>query len=298
MEGVAMEMRALRSFLAVVRAGSVTRAAEELHITQPALSRQMDQLERELGCRLLNRGRHGASPTEDGLLLQRRAEVLLELADKTESDLRSSHEHLEGKVSISCGQIAALDEVVQLAAAFRERHPLVSLSLHITTSESSRRRLAEGLADFAILIDPFDPLGLDFVRLKTEERWVGVMRSDDPLADHQTLSPSDLASGPVILPHRATSRSVLSSWFGSRYARLEVAGEASLSMAGEALVRAGLGRCLQIETPGAAAPDLVRLPLEPALTTGSAVTWLHDKPMSRVATSFAQYLQDNLGGAS
>ena len=139
-----MDLRELRSFLAIVQAGSVTRAAEDLHITQPALSRQMDQLERELGCRLLERGRHGARPTEDGLLLQRRAEVLVELADKTEEDMRSSRERLEGSISISCGQIASLDEVTQLVATFRAEHPGVTLSLHITTSSASRRRLAEG----------------------------------------------------------------------------------------------------------------------------------------------------------
>ena len=240
-----MELRELRSFLAVLRAGSITRAAEELHITQPALSRQMDALERELGCTLLERGRHGARATEDGLLLQRRAEVLVELADKTEGELRSSHEDLEGTISISCGQIASLNEVCALVAAFRKEHPMVSLSLHITTSGASRRRMAEGRADFAVLLEPFDPLGLDFARLHTEERWVAVLRADDPLVGRGALTPDDLASGPVILPSRATMQSVLANWFGTRYCKLDVTGDANLNAAGEAMVRMGLGRCLQ-----------------------------------------------------
>lgn len=289
-----MEIRELRSFLAVARLGSITRAAEELHITQPALSRQMDALERELGCRLLDRGRHGARPTEDGVLLQRRAEVLVELADKTEEDLRSSRERMEGTVAISCGQIASLDEVARLAGAFRAKHPLVTFSLHVTTSGASLRRLGEGRADFAVLLEPFDPQGLDYARLGTEERWVAVLRADDPLAERSALAPEDLATGPIILPKRATTQSVLSNWFGARHARIDVAGDANLNAAGEALVRAGLGRCLQVETLGSLAPDLVHIPLDPPLTSGSAVVWLDDKPMTRVVAAFAHFLRESL----
>lgn len=294
MEGAHMELKELRSFLAVVRAGSVTRAADELHITQPALSRQIAALERELGCALLERGRHGATPTDDGVLLVRRAEELLELAEKTETELRSSASHLEGTVAISCGQIAALDELAALAAAFRSKHPHVSVSLHITTSEGSHRRLSEGLADFAVLLEPFEPSGLTYVGLRTRERWVAVLRADDPLAGCDALGPAQLAAGPVILPYRAGARSVLASWFGRRYARLAVAGDANLSCAGETLVRAGLGRSLQVESGDPTASDVVHIPLDPAIDLGSALVWLEGKPMSRVAASFAEFVRAQL----
>lgn len=285
-----MELRELRSFLVVVRTRSVTRAAEELHITQPALSRQIAGLERDLGCTLLDRGRHGATPTEEGLLLARRAEAIIELAGKTEEELKLSRGNLEGAVSICCGQIAALDEVSEVMARFMEEHSHVSASLVVTTSEHSLRRLMEGRADCAVLLDPFDPADLDFVRLHTKEHWVAVMRPDDPLAAREAITAADLAEGPVVFPQRAGSQSVLASWFGRRFSRLKVAGTANLNVAGDALVRAGVGRSLQIALPHAV-DNLVRLPLNPPLTTGSALVWPKGKVMSRAATAFAEFAQ-------
>lgn len=292
-----MELRELRSYLAVVRTGSVTRAAEELHITQPALSRQIAGLERDLNCTLLERGRHGATPTDEGLLLARRAEALVELADKTEDELRASNSELEGSFAICCGQTAALDEVAQLVTAFRERHPRVRISLHVTTSEASLRRLRDGRTDFAVLLEPFDPAELDFAHLHTKERWVSVMRADDPLASRDVVSPADLAGGSVILPHRPGVQSILASWFGRRFSRLDVAGEANLNTAGDALVRHGLGRSLQI-APSQASGELVRVPLDPPLVTGSCLAWLKGKPMPRAAVSFADFAREHLGAGN
>lgn len=288
-----MELRELRSFLAVARTGSVTRAAEELHITQPALSRQIAGLEHDLGCTLLDRGRHGANPTEEGLLLVRRAEVLLELASKTEDELRLSGGNLEGTISICCGQTAALDEISEVVASFRKEHPNVSVALVVTTAESSLRRLMEGRADLAVLLEPFDPAELAFVQLRTREQWVAVMRPDDPLASREAVTAADLSQGPLVLPHRAGPQSVLAGWFGGRFSRLDVTGTANLNVGGDALVRAGIGRSLQIVLPHAA-DELVRVPLDPPLTTGSALVWPKGKAMSRAASAFAEFAQNQL----
>ncbi|MBR1828058.1 MAG: LysR family transcriptional regulator substrate-binding protein, partial [Atopobiaceae bacterium] len=247
----------------------------------------------ELGCTLLERGRHGAVPTEEGLLLIRRAEALIELANKTEDELRAASSMLEGSVAICCGQTAALDEMAALGAAFRREHPRVSISLLVTTAESSIRRLQDGRADLAVLLEPFDPAELDYVRLQTQERWVAVMGHDDPLAVHETVTAADLASGPVILPLREGAKSVLASWFGRRFSRLEVSGEANLSTAGDALVRFGMGRSLQI-APQQAQDDLVRVPFDPPLTTGSALAWPKGKTMARAAAAFVRFAQDHL----
>ena len=291
--GGAMELRELRSFLAVVGAGSVTRAAETLHITQPALSRQMDQLERELGCKLLERGRHGAVPTEEGLLLARRAEALLELADKTEGELRSAAGRLEGTVVVCCGQVAALEEVARLVAAFRDEHPHVRASLRITSGESALRRLREGRTDLAVLLEPFETSGLGYVQLRKRERWVAVVRPDDTLAEQNRVTALELAGGPLVLPSRAGAQDVLASWFGRRFGSLEVAGTANLNAAGDALVRARVGRSLQI-APAESVGGLVRIPLDPPLETGSALAWQQGKPMSRAATAFTEFAREHL----
>lgn len=149
----------------------------------------------------------------------------------------------------------------------------------------------DGRADFAVLLEPFESADLDFVRLQTQERWVAAIRPDDPLAEKRAASATDLASTPLILPHRAESRSVLASWFGRHYAHLDVVGTANLNVAGDALVRAGMGRSLQIALPHAA-DELVRLPLDPPLVTGSALAWQRGKVMPRTSIAFAKFVQE------
>lgn len=100
-----MELRVLRYFLTVAKEQSFTKAADQLHITQPTLSRQLKALEEELGTVLLNRGGHSITLTEDGLLLKRRALELIDLEDKIVDEFKGNDELLEGKITIGLRRV-------------------------------------------------------------------------------------------------------------------------------------------------------------------------------------------------
>lgn len=130
-----MEIRVLRYFLAIAQEESITRAAELLHITQPTLSRQIAQMEEEMGVRLFDRGTRKITLTNEGLLLRRRAEEILELVDKTERELTEQDEMVEGKVSIGCGDLAAVRLLPEIIRSFHKRYPAVTFELYTATAE-------------------------------------------------------------------------------------------------------------------------------------------------------------------
>lgn len=151
-----MELRVLRYFLTVVREESITKASEVLHITQPTLSRQLTQLEEEVGVRLFERGSRKISLTNEGLLLRRRAEDILQLVDKTERELVQQDEHVEGKIVIGCGEIASVQLLADLLASFHGEYPRVSFELYTANADHVKERMDRGLIDLGLLLEPID----------------------------------------------------------------------------------------------------------------------------------------------
>ena len=177
-----MEIRVLRYFLTVVREESITRAADVLHITQPTLSRQLAQMEEEMGVKLFDRGTRKIALTNEGLLLRRRAEEILELVDKTEKELTEQDELVEGTVSVGCGDLAAVQLLPELFRAFHKRYPRVTFDLCTATADHVKDQMERGLTDLGLLLEPVDMGKYDFIRLNGRERWVAVMHPDSPLA--------------------------------------------------------------------------------------------------------------------
>ena len=149
-----MELRVLRYFLAVVREESITKAADVLHITQPTLSRQLAQMEEEMGVKLFDRGTRKISLTNEGLLLRRRAEEILELVDKTERELAEQEEMIEGTVAVGCGDLAAVQMLPALFRSFHERYPAVRFDLYTATADHVKDRMDRGLTDVGLLLEP------------------------------------------------------------------------------------------------------------------------------------------------
>ena len=164
-----MEIRVLRYFLTVVREESITRAAEVLHITQPTLSRQLSQMEDQMGVKLFVRGSRKISLTNEGLLLRRRAEEILELVDKTEQELIAQEEQVEGTVSIGCGDSRAVQRLPELIRTFHEKYPLVTFDLYTATADHVTDRMDRGLTDIGLLLEPVDLEKYDFIRLAGKE---------------------------------------------------------------------------------------------------------------------------------
>ena len=187
-----METRVLRYFLAVAREESITKAAEVLHITQPTLSRQIAQMEDDLGVKLFVRGTRKIVLTNEGLLLRRRAEEILELVDKTEKELTEQDETVEGTVSVGCGDLAAVQILPRLFESFHARYPAVSFDLYTGTADHIKDRMDRGLTDIGLLLEPISMERYEFVRLRQREQWVVVMHPDSPLAALEKITPKDL----------------------------------------------------------------------------------------------------------
>lgn len=292
-----MEIRVLRYFLTVVREESITKASEVLHITQPTLSRQLSQMEEEVGVKLFNRGSRKITLTNEGILLRRRAEEILQLVDKTEKELIEQDEQIEGKISIGCGEIASVQLLPRLFQEFREKYPRISFDLFTATADSVKEQMDKGLIDVGLLLEPIDMERYDFIRLDIKERWVALMKPDDPLAQKEAVTAKDLASLPLILPRRMNVQSELASWFGDYYEKLNVVFTSNLSTNSAIMVNDGLAYSLVIEgaVPFWDQSKITYRPLSPSLTATSVLAWKRGQPFSAAVTKFIDYMKCFLG---
>lgn len=292
-----MEIRVLRYFLTVVREESITKAADVLHITQPTLSRQLAQMEDEVGVKLFNRGTRKITLTNEGILLRRRAEEILQLVDKTEKELIEQEEQVEGKISIGSGEIAAVQILPKLIKAFREKYPLVTFDIFTATADLVKEQMDKGLLDIGLLLEPVDMEKYDFIRLDIKENWVVLMRPDSPLCEKETVTAKDLSLLPLILPRRMSVQSELANWFGDYYENLNVVFTSNLSTNGAVMVTDGLAYSLVIEgaVPFWDQSKVTYRPLTPPLTATSVLAWKRGQPFSLAATKFIRHIKCFLG---
>lgn len=292
-----MEIRILRYFLTVVREESITKASEVLHITQPTLSRQLAQMEKDLGVKLFDRGTRKIKLTNEGILLRRRAEEILQLVDKTEKELVEQEEQVEGKISMGCGEIAAVQLLSQIIKSFRQKYPLVTFDIFTATADLVKEQMDKGLLDIGLFLEPIDMEKYEFTRLDIGEKWVVLMRSDDPLAARETITAKDLSELPLILPRRMNVQNELASWFGSYYDRLNVVFTSNLSTNSSIMVNSGLAYSLVIEgaVPFLDHSKITYRPLDPPLTATSVLAWKRGQPFSLATTKFIQHIQCFLG---
>lgn len=292
-----MEIRVLRYFLTVVREQSITKASEVLHITQPTLSRQLAQMEEEVGVKLFDRGTRKITLTNEGLLLRRRAEEILQLVDKTEKELIEQEEQVEGKITIGCGEIASVQLLPNLFESFHEKYPRVTFDLYTATADHVKNQMDRGLVDIGLLLEPIDIEKYEYIRLDMKERWIVLMRPDDPLAEKEAIAAKDLADLPLILPRRLSVQSELASWFGDYYENLNVLFTSNLSTNASVMVNHGLAYSVVIE--GSVSfwdqSKITYRPLYPNLTATSVLAWKRGQPFSVAATKFIEHAKCLLG---
>ncbi len=288
-----MEIRVLRYFLAVVQEEGINKAAEVLHVTQPTLSRQLSQLEEELGVKLFNRGARKITLTNEGILLRRRAEEILSLVDKTEQELVEQEKEVEGRINIGSGELAAVQLLPELISSFREKYPLVTYDLLTANADVVKEQMEKGLIDIGILMEPIDKDKFDFIRLKQKERWVVVMRPDDPLAEKEFVTAADLKGLPLILPRRMNVRNELMSWFGGSLQDSQIPFTSNLSTNAAIMVQAKLGYSISVE--GSLAfwdkAQVVYRPLSPELTASCVLAWKKQQPFSIAASKFLEHVK-------
>lgn len=289
-----MDIRVLRYFLTVVREENITRAAEVLHITQPTLSRQLAQLEESLGVLLFHRGTRKITLTNEGLLLRRRAEEILELLDKTEKELAFQEETVEGCISLGCGELAAVRILPELFRSFTKKYPRVTYDLFTATADQVKERMESGLIDIGLLLEPIDIDKYDYIRLETREQWGVLMRPDDPLAQRTFVTPKDLAKLPIIMTRRSRVQNEISNWFGEYFKDLHILFKSNLPTNGAVMVQEGLGYAMVIRGLGDSLWDKEKIcfrPLYPELSATTVLAWKRQQPFSRAAEKFIEHMK-------
>ena len=291
-----MDIRVLRYFLAVAREESVTRAAHTLHVTQPTLSRQLIDLEAELGKPLFIRGSRKLFLTEEGMLLRKRAEEIVALMEKTETELRGADEAVFGDVYIGCGETEAMRLIARAAKKLEESCPQIRYHLFSGNAEDVTERLEKGLLDFGLLVGVKDLSKYDYLKLPAWDTWGVIMREDSKYAQLTEITPETLAELPLFCSRQALVRNDFSNWLGAQLDRLNVVGTYNLIYNAAVMVEEGLGYalCLDklVDTTGLR--GLCFKPLEPELTAGLVLVWKKHQMFSKAAERFLNILQKEL----
>lgn len=295
-----MDIRVLQYFLAVAREESITRAAETLRMTQPPLSRQLKDLEDELGKKLLIRGSKKVTLTEDGMLLRKRAEEMIDLMEKTKAELTSSDENISGEIYIGGGETDAVSLFAQTAGKLQKKYPQIHYHIYSGDAEIVMEKLDKGLIDFGLLVGPVDVSRYDYMRLPVSDIWGVLMRKDAPLAEKDVIRAEDLWDKPLILSHQAYSGSDISVWLGKDAHRLNVVMTYNLIYNAAHFVKTGFGYAITLDklinTTGNS--ELRFRPLYPTLEAGLCIVWKKYQVFSRASKQFLNQLRAEFGWES
>ncbi|MBO8435343.1 MAG: LysR family transcriptional regulator [Tyzzerella sp.] len=285
-----MELRTLRYFLTTAIEGNITKAADILHITQPTLSRQIMDLEKELGTTLMIRGKKGLVLTDDGIFLRQRAEEIIALSERLEQNFKSKRDTVSGVITIGATESIGSRTLAKLIKNFSEKYPLVQFNLYNETADNIKDRLDKGLADIGLLLEPVDFLKYDYARLEDKETWGILVPCDHPIADNDIVSLDEVIKYPLILPLREKVRAEILNWIGLDEKDLNIPLSYTLLSNAVLLVEEGLGCAFCLD--GALAirnnPKLKFIPIYPEHTTKSVFLWKKNQMFSTATSLFIQ----------
>lgn len=288
-----MDIRVLQYFLAVAREESITRAAESLNMTQPPLSRQLMELEAEVGKPLLIRGGKKVTLTEDGMLLRKRAEELVELMEKTKAELAGSDETISGDVYIGGGETDAVLLLAEAAGELQEKYPLIHYHIYSGDAEIVMEKLDKGLIDFGLLVGPVDVSRYEYMRLPVSDTWGVLMRKDSPLAQKEVIRAEDLWDKPLIVSHQTSINSDMMAWLKQDAGKLNIVMTYDLIFNASLFVRQGMGYAIALDklinTTGDS--ELCFRPLSPTMEAGLCIAWKRYQVFSKASQEFLSLLK-------
>lgn len=294
-----MEIRVLRYFLAIAREGSITNAANFLHVTQPTLSRQIHDLEDELGQKLFTRGSHNMALTAEGMILRKRAEEIISMVDKTEAEFTSMEEAVGGDIYIGGGETDAIKFLAKVAKELHDTYPNIHYHLYSGNAQDVTERLDKGLLDFGVLVQPADISKYDYLNIPAKDTWGVVMRKDSPLAEKETICKDDLIGVPLICSRQAISqernKNEFAQWFGEDFDKLDIVTTFNLVYNAAIMVDAGLGYAITIDKIANTSENssLCFRPLEPRLDSGLNIIWKKYQVFSSAAELFLERLRES-----
>lgn len=290
-----MELRVLNYFLAIAREENFTRAAEQLHVTQPTLSRQIADLEEELGVKLFTRSSHNIYLTEDGMLLKRRAQEILSLADKTKRDFLYKQENLEGTVTIGSGEFLSTKILTDCIAAFRKRYPRVRYEVFSGNAGNIKDGIERGLLDMGLMAEPINIRKYEFISMPVKEQWGALVREDSPLAKLPYITPQNLVDLPLISAVSDIAESNIGKWLGPALGKVEVIAKGNLLYNEALLAQSNIGAVLAMRL-NCRYDGLQFVPLEPRLEGTTALAWKKEQIFSSAAATFIEFAKKYIAG--
>lgn len=280
-----MELRVLKYFLIAAREENITKAATLLHLTQPTLSRQLRQLEDELGITLFYRTSHRIVLTEDGMLFRRRAQEITDLTEKTKAEFSNDAADLAGKISLGCGETYNMGILAGWMSSMQKKHPFVTFQVQSFTADVVLERLENGLLDLGLLMEPVDIRKYEILRMPLKEKWGVLVRKDSELCSKEVLVPQDLAQIPLILPERLSVQNNLQRWFGDTYDGIHSAATYNLMLNAVFMVKNGLGAAVGYKFDQFF-PDVQFIPLADMPAAGAVLAWKKQQLFSKTVRSF------------
>lgn len=295
-----MEIRVLKYFLAVAHEGSITAAANVLHLTQPTLTRQLQNLEYELKQKLFIRGKHNITLTNEGMLLKDRAEEIIEMVNKTKNDILSSGEDVKGNIYIGCGETEAMKYVAKVIKEVQDSYPNITFHIHSGNAEEVIERLDKKLLDFGVLIQPVDITKYDNITLPTTDTWGVLMRKDSPLAKYKSVKLENFKGLPLITSRRVVKKSQnndYSNWFQGQFETFNIVATYNLIYNAALLVKSGIGYAIALDklADTSSESELCFRPFEPKLEAKLDVVWNKFQVRSTAANLFLQKLKEKFG---
>lgn len=287
-----MNMRVLHYFLVVAQTSNITKAANQLHITQPTLSRQIMELENELGAKLFDRDNHHLRLNHAGTLFQQQAQTMLELYNHAKNELHQSNNNLNGTVNLGCVVTVAADFIMKKVDQFLQDHPGVSINFFEGDSDTLKQRMDSRLEDIICLLDPVEVAKYNFVPLPVKETWGVLMRADDPLARRDGITKKELYKMPLILGRRNIVRDELTDVLKLDANKLNIRVRENLPSCTTKLVETG--RYYHLTVGGTMAiyqnPKLAFVPFYPRKHNGHVLAWRKNTVLSPVVEEFLQFM--------
>ena len=294
-----MELRVLNYFLVVAQEGNITTAAARLHVGQPTLSRQLKELEQELGQRLFVRQAHGIRLTDEGQHLRQYAKEMIELADKVEQDFKVMRNHPMGDVFYGWIDVF-LETGAQVISKIRSEHPDIVFHYHSCSSSDALIMLDRGLLDFVIVSEYVSIRQYHSIQLREDCAWIAFTRTDNPLARKTSVSVQDLVGEPLLMHDqtlkRASSKNNIVRWFGGDFSRLKVVITSNLASALNTFAHEGLGTLCTLDGLAYTGwDDMIALPFEPRIVSHTYVAYRKDRVLSTAASYVLELLRQTQG---
>lgn len=289
-----MEIRLLQYFLAIAREETISGAAEFLHLTQPTLSRQMKDLENQLGKELFIRGNRKILLTEDGLLLKKRAEEIINLVEKTEMELTSPDSSLTGDIYIGAGETKGMNIIIKAMKKMNSEHPLVKFHIHSGNAEDVTEKLDKGLLDFGVLVESQKVSNYEYIKLPTEDICGVLMRKDSPLSILDKVSKADILDYPLILSRQELFTGSVADWLGGNIDKLNIVGTYNLLYNATLMVEAGLGYAFCLDNLANTSNDspLCFKPLDPSIQVKLSFLWKRHQVFNKTCKYFLKTIEE------